>query len=226
MNYIKDSTLPDCVVCKNSRVLPYADGVVQCGCTKRGRPLMRFLDTTVGQANTDVRLGSITPMDDPQVRSIEKMRSFVKWWDYGKSGLYLWSKSSGNGKTLLASATMNEMKMPSQAIEASVLWDALRSCYESGESQKRYLNVAMYTPALLLDDLGMGSTDKSDEWLTDILNARMSRGLLTIITSNFHPSQLPKASDRLVSRLQAHTHPMNLTAETDYRVQLSRSISK
>lgn len=222
MNYIKNSTLPDCPVCKNTRVLSYPDGVVQCQCAKRGRNLLRFLETTVGLAYEKTKLSQIVPMDDSQIGSIEALKRFAGWWEPNKSGLYLWSKSTGNGKTMLGAGVLNEMKITSQAIEASVLWDALRSCYDSDEPQKRYLNVVMYTPALLLDDLGMGNTDKSDEWLTDILNARMSRGLLTIITSNYHPTQLPKASARLISRLQAHTHPMNLSNDKDYRVQIAR----
>lgn len=223
-NFIKDAQLPDCTLCKNSRVLVYGDSVAQCGCARRGKPLMRFLETTVGMEFSDTNFHTITPMDDLQAKSLKRLSDFIKWWEPSKAGLYLWSASTGNGKTMLAAGVINELKLASQAIEASVLWDALRSCYDSGEPQKRYLNVAMYTPALLLDDLGMGNTEKADEWLTDILNARIARGLLTIITSNIHPSNLPKASQRAISRIMAHTHPLRLVSETDWRVKLSHHL--
>jgi len=163
---------------------------------------------------------TLTGKDEAQMQLLAHAERFVKWWEAGKKGLYLWSKHTGNGKSLVASAIINKIGEPSQAIEASVLWDALRSCYDSNESQLRYLRVASYVPALLLDDLGMGNSEKSDEWLTDILNARIEKGLLTIITSNLHPSELKNVSDRCVSRLTAHAHPLEVKNKTDWRVNL------
>lgn len=219
--FIPDSPLPECTVCRNTRVLMFNDTAYQCRCVSRGIPLLKTLDTNIGRMYTNVVLDTLTAMDDEQARLLNYAERFVNWWEPSRKGLYLWSKNTGNGKSLIASAILNKIGAPSQAIEASVLWDAMRSTYESEESIKRYLNVAMYTPALLLDDLGMGNTEKADEWLTDILNARITRGLLTIITSNLHPSQLPKASERAISRILAHTHPLHVKNETDWRVQLS-----
>jgi DNA replication protein DnaC len=78
----------------------------------------------------------------------------------------------------------------------------------------------------MLDDLGMGNTEKSDEWLTDILNARIEKGLLTIITSNLHPTQLKNASDRCISRIMSHTHPLEVKNVTDWRVKLKPYMSE
>lgn len=219
-HFIKDSTLPDCRYCKNTRIIHGGDSVYQCQCSRRGVPLMRFFDTTIGRMYYGANLNAITPMDAQQEQLIGHAQRFVNWYESGKKGLYLWSKQAGNGKSLIASAIINAIGLPSQAIEASQLWDALRSCYDSDEPQARYMNVAMYVPALLLDDLGMGHTDKSDEWLTDILNARIEKGLLTIITSNLHPTQLKNASDRCMSRIMSHTHPLEVRNATDWRVKL------
>lgn len=221
MRYIQDAPLPDCSVCRNTRILVFDDRAFQCHCVKTGLPLLKSLDTTIGRMYTNVVLDTLTPMDDSQQKLLHMAERFVATWSKGRKGLYLWSENTGNGKSLIASAIVNKIGLPSQAIEASVLWDAMRSTYDSDEPIKRYLNVAMHTPSLLLDDLGMGQTDKADEWLTDILNARMTAGALTIITSNLHPSSLPKASARAVSRIMAHCHPIQVKNETDWRVKLS-----
>jgi len=219
-HYIKDSVLPECTYCKNTRIRVFDENIYQCPCTKRGTPLLRFLDTTVGRMYHSANLDTLTGMDDAQVQLLDHANRFVKWWENGKKGLYLWSPNTGNGKSLIGSAIMNKIGLSSQAIEASILWDALRSCYDSDEPQARYIKVASYVPALLLDDLGMGNTEKSDEWLTDILNARIEKGLLTIITSNLHPTKLKNVSDRCASRLMAHTHPLEVKNKTDWRVAL------
>jgi DNA replication protein DnaC len=219
-HYLKDATLPDCPLCRNTRIKTALGVAYQCPCTKRGTPLLRFLDTTIGRMYHSANLDTLTGMDDEQNALLKHAERFVKWWEPHKKGLYLWSSNTGNGKSLIASAMMNKIDLPSQAIEASVLWDAMRSCYDSNEPQQRYMNVASYVPALLLDDLGMGSTEKSDEWLTDILNARIEKGLLTIITSNIHPSKIKAVSDRCVSRLLAHTHPLQVKNTRDWRVAL------
>lgn len=224
--YIKDSALPDCYHCKNTRILHGGESVYQCQCSKKGVPLMRFLDTTIGRMYHGASLGALVPMDAPQTQLIGHAKRFVEWYGSGKKGLYLWSKQAGNGKSLVASAIVNAIGLPSQAIEASQLWDALRSCYDSNEPQARYMNVVMYVPALMLDDLGMGNTEKSDEWLTDILNARIEKGLLTIITSNLHPTQLKNASDRCISRIMSHTHPLEVKNVTDWRVKLKPYMSE
>ena len=222
--YIPDSMLPDCPYCRNTRALVVGDYAVQCRCVTRGTPLLRFLDTTIGKMYTTASLDVLTPMDDDQATMLGYAERFIKWWSKGQKGLYLWSAQTGNGKSLIASAILNKIGLPSQAIEASVLWDAMRSTYESEESLKRYFNAIAYVPALLLDDLGMSNTEKTDEWLTDILNARIERGALTIITSNLHPSELKKASPRAISRLMAHCHPINTKSGTDWRVRLSEKM--
>lgn len=224
-HYIKDSILPDCPFCRNKRIRVFEEQVYQCPCTRKGTPLLRFLDTTVGRMYHSATLDTLTGMDDAQNELLEHAQRFVKWWDTGKKGLYLWSPNTGNGKSLIGSAMVNAINRPSQAIEASILWDALRSCYDSDEPQQRYLNVACYVPALFLDDLGMGGTEKTDEWLTDILNARIEKGLLTIITSNVHPTKLKAVSDRCVSRLLAHCHPLEVKNTKDWRVALKPYMS-
>ena len=222
--FIPDAELPKCTVCRNTRVLVFNNNAYQCRCVIRGVPLMKTLDTSIGRMYSGISLNTLTAMDDEQQKLLNYAERFVNWWDAGRKGLYLWSENTGNGKSLVAGAILNKIGLPSQAIEASVLWDAMRSTYESEESIKRYMNVACFTPALLLDDLGMSNTEKADEWLTDILNARIARGLLTIITSNMHPSSIPKASARAISRIMAHTHPIHVKNVTDWRVNLSKGV--
>ena len=219
-HYIKDAQLPDCTLCKNTRVKMVGEVAYRCPCTKRGTPLLRFLDTTVGRMYHSANLDTLTGLDDHQTKLLQHADKFVKWWEPSRKGLYLWSENTGNGKSLIAAAILNKIGLPSQAIEASVLWDAMRSCYDSDEPQQRYMNVASFVPALLLDDLGMGSSEKTDEWLTDILNARIEKGLLTIITSNLHPSKIKAVSDRCLSRILAHTHPLQVKNTRDWRVAL------
>jgi len=222
--YISDAPLPDCTVCRNVRFVMIGENCVQCRCITRGTPLLKFLNTTIGKFYTTANIDTLTAMDDEQAKMLGYAERFINWWEPHKKGLYLWSIQTGNGKSLISAGILNKLALPSQAIEASILWDAMRSTYDSDESLKRYFNAIAYVPALLLDDLGMSNTEKTDEWLTDILNARIERGALTIVTSNLHPSELKKASPRAVSRLMAHCHPINIKSKIDWRVSLSEKM--
>jgi DNA replication protein DnaC len=218
--FLKDAKLNDCSLCANSRVVADAEGFRACSCVKVGRALQCKFETVVAQQYEDVKLSQIRAMSEDQKKLLNIANRFVAHWQSSdaSSGLYLYSKNPGSGKTLVACAIANELALASQAIEANVYFNALRSCYDSSEPQSRYVNAIASVPVLVLDDLGVGMTDKSDEWLLDVLNARTMRKLCTIITSNHAPDELPKLEARTLSRLASHCHPIKVPDATDFRI--------
>ena len=111
-HFIKDSALPDCRYCKNTRIIHGGDLVYQCQCSRKGVPLMRFFDTTIGRMYHGANLNAMTPMDAQQEQLIGHAQRFVNWYESGKKGLYLWSKQAGNDKSLIASAIINAIGLP------------------------------------------------------------------------------------------------------------------
>lgn len=73
------------------------------------------------------------------------------------------------------------------------------------------------TRRLILDDVGMGGSGSSWEWgeLEEIINYRYREGLLTVVTTNLDPKDLP---DRIVSRFRdAIESRIVLNSASDYR---------
>jgi len=76
-----------------------------------------------------------------------------------------------------------------------------------------------YARALLIDDVGMGSTGTAFEYsqLEEIIDVRYSRRLLTLMATNKHLDELP---DRVVSRLRdPDVSIVVLNSAKDYRIR-------
>lgn len=221
--YLQDSTMPDCPKCGNTRVfvLPGDDGARPCPCTAKRMPLQAHFSTVVGRQYASTEIGALIAQNEGQAEMLRRAMRFVSRWKPGSPGIYFHSARTGTGKTLIAAGIANAIPRHSQAIEANTMWNALRSCYDSDEPQSRYMNAFCHVPTLLIDDLGVGNTDKSDEWLLDILNARIERGLLTIVTANHMPTEIPNIAPRTASRLAAHCFPVAFDESKDLRVSMA-----
>lgn len=148
----------------------------------------------------------------PDIEYIKKIRSyfysfwqdFDKWCKEGK-GLYLWSKTSGSGKTFIACCISKSVMMrhdiKMRFITAPDYFALLaeRMKQERGDFDKT--QVYRTCTLLVLDDLG---TTPNKEWyemeLFKLIDARMSNGLITIFTSNI-PMTSMKCNDRIIDRI-------------------------
>lgn len=119
-------------------------------------------------------------------------------------GLYLYSRTSGTGKTRLACSLLNSLMLRDHVdgrfLSMPSYKQELKKTIDRPETAER-LQMFSDADVLVLDELGFG---RSSEWFEEnlfgLIEHRMQRGLLTMATSNLGMNELPY-SDRLVSRL-------------------------
>lgn len=139
----------------------------------------------------------------------------------GKSLLFYGDK--GCGKTKLAAIVANELTKSGQAVLFSTvpeLLDDIRESYNNEHKSTQEVTRSLKTAeVLIMDDLG---TERMTAWTSEqlylIINARYSKQLPTIITTNYEPRTLlkrlavtdksgriidPVPAERLISRLNA-----------------------
>lgn len=122
-------------------------------------------------------------------------------------GLFIWSKTKGTGKTMLASILLNEAVMrymtPSKFITVYDYLDMVAESWKnkSGDISTRLKSIEN-APLLVLDDIGIQSVDKmANDKLFKLIDKRYSKRLVTIYTSNKEIANLG-LDDRITSRIE------------------------
>ena len=154
---------------------------------------------------------------------LEYRQNIVENVEEGKN-LYLFSKTTGNGKTSWATKIINEFirkKVFSINITNLVyyvntpdLLEELRLGYETGE-YKNIMEKVKTAKLVLFDDIG---AEKSNAWVRErlytIINYRISEGLSTIYTSNLSIEELQiNLGIRVGSRLRENTTIIELVGK-------------
>lgn len=138
--------------------------------------------------------------------------NFDKCQKAGK-GLYIFSKTKGSGKTLLASCLLNKLidtrPINAKFITALDLIELTKKGFKH-ESCNEEVDSIFNTRLLVLDDLGV---QMNREWTETVLyrlvNHRKVNKLVTIFTSNIPVNEL-KIDDRISDRIFEITVPLNL----------------
>lgn len=130
--------------------------------------------------------------------------NFEKWQNSGK-GLYLWSKTSGSGKTYLASCIARSLILKYGLKVKFVTVPDYISCvgdsYKRERGERDKSEIFRSCQLLILDDLGSQiSRDWQSQELFRLINKRMSEGLVTFYTSNLSPENL-NLDDRTINRI-------------------------
>lgn len=153
---------------------------------------------------------------------------FEKWQKENK-GLYLWSSTSGSGKTFLASCLARslmiryniQMRFISVPDYFALLSERMKAERGEYDKTKQYLTCEL----LVLDDIG---TSPPKEWyemqLFKLIDYRMCNGLLTIFTSNNRVEDL-KCTDRLIDRICKGAFPIRFP-EQPIRREQSNELNK
>ena len=130
-------------------------------------------------------------------------------------GLFIWSKTKGTGKTMLACVILNEAVMrhmtPARFITVYDYLDMVAESWKdkTGDISARLRDIEN-TPLLVLDDIGVQSVDKlTNEKLFRLIDKRYSKKLVTIYTSN---KKIPDLGldDRITSRISAKSYVVHL----------------
>lgn len=169
----------------------------------------------------------------PLIPGREDMDAFIELNDFMKDivnhvgagdGLYLWSGTTGNGKTSWACKIMSyyfrkiiwDTGLENEGLYLNVptFLEDLRQYYHTNDPEfEEVIEMAKYCKLLVMDDIG---AERSSEWveerLLQIITYRDMQGLTTIYTSNLSPEDLVrKVGDRVGSRILGVGRVIQLT---------------
>ena len=192
-----------------------ATSETECPCwpvRQRVERINRLLDrsgvdqrgTTFADVKTSVGSRKLTETERAKNAAI----SYVEHND-ARSGMYLYG-TTGNGKTYLASALLNELIIQTARPGLFVnvpqqLFLRLRQTYEDNraETEMQVLNQLTRIPFLVLDDLGVErNTTWESEVLYNLIDARYRKRRSLIVTSNLPLDEFkPLSRGRIASRI-------------------------
>lgn len=148
------------------------------------------------------------------------VRSFIEQfevWENKNTGLYIYSKTKGSGKTFLASCICNELMnkkaIRTRFVKAIELIDiALSGDKDANDEYKRNpMKLLHECKFLVIDDLGQGNVDSKFfyETLLKLLDYRMNNSRMTMITSNYAIQELP-LGEAITDRINKLCMPFHL----------------
>lgn len=128
-------------------------------------------------------------------------------------GIYIYSKTKGSGKSMLASCLVQEL-IDSRPINAKFITtldfiELTKKGFTDSESREE-IDKIFNARVLVLDDLGVEMKKEfTDTVLYRLINERMSKKMVTIFTSNISIDKL-KIDERTADRIFKMTIPLNL----------------
>ena len=162
--------------------------------------------------------------DIPAFESLNAYKDTVLEKVEAGEGLYIWGKSTGNGKTSWACKVMGHYFRKiafSTGLENEGLYiflptflEDLRDNYDSKDSDfEQVLSMVKGCKLLIIDDIG---AERVTEWVRErmvsIINTRVSNSLATIYTSNLSPDELKaEMGDRISSRVLGSSQVVEIT---------------
>lgn len=223
MNYAMHST-KICPICNNTGwILEPDEGqgtVVECKCgiMQRKREGNRLSFANIPESFKDLRLEDfdthIYNATESQNKAEVAIRC-IKYWLNGfedlkerGTGLYMYSKTKGSGKTMVAAIVANELLLKGCQVkfctslqilnEIKDTWDM-----QSSKSERKLLDFLSTSEILIIDDFGTEQSDKPwiNERFYQIINNRYIEKKVTIFTSN-ERLDLLKYDDRITNRIK------------------------
>lgn len=137
----------------------------------------------------------------------DAIRYITAFSEYEKlgTGLYIWSREKGSGKSRLASTISNELTrkgIRNKFASASGILSEIQATWdEKGTSESKIFEKYIAPRLLIIDDLGAKA---GQQWINDkffyLIDERYSNNKPTIITSNYEADKLPfdgRITDRI-----------------------------
>lgn len=161
-----------------------------------------YHDADLGKFNFDIYQRDVSKLRD---LCINFLNHFEKWEMAGK-GLYLWSKTSGSGKTFLAcclaKSVMMKYDLQMRFITAPDYISIVGDSYKRDRGEEDLSQIYRECRILVLDDIG---AQANKEWqrqeIFRLVNKRMEDGNITIYTSNMSTDALnvdARTRDRII----------------------------
>lgn len=130
-------------------------------------------------------------------------------------GLYIYSKTKGSGKTMLACCILNELaKRYHGSIKFINALDFVEITKKSFKGDQQEVDALYQAAVLVIDDIGVQLTKEwTDTVFYRLINDRYVNRRPTIYTSNV-PSDKLKMDDRVVDRIESTTYLVGLPDES------------
>lgn len=143
-------------------------------------------------------------LDNIKKIALSLVDNFEKWQNSGK-GLYLWSKTSGSGKSYLASCIARSLVLKYglqvRFITCPDYVSAVGDSYKRERGEQDKSEIFRSCQLLILDDIGSQiGKDWQQQECFRLVNKRLSEGLVTFYTSNMAPENL-NLDDRTINRI-------------------------
>ena len=164
------------------------------------------------------------PADVPAFEALNDYKETILTHIEAGEGLYIWSKSTGSGKTSWACKIMSHyfrkiafntgLENEGLFIYLPTFLEDLRNYYDTKDPDfEEVLEMLKKCKLLIIDDIG---SEKFTEWvrerLVSIINTRVSNGLTTLYTSNLSPEELKaELGDRISSRILGSSGVIEIT---------------
>ena len=164
------------------------------------------------------------PADVPAFEALNDYKEKVLTHIEDGEGLYIWSKSTGSGKTSWACKIMSHyfrkiafntgLENEGLFIYLPTFLEDLRNYYDTKDPEfEEVLEMLKKCKLLIIDDIG---SEKFTEWvrerLVSIINTRVSNELTTLYTSNLSPEELKaELGDRISSRILGSSSVIEIT---------------
>lgn len=138
----------------------------------------------------------------------------IHFQDYRREGrgLFIFSKTKGSGKTMLACCLANEvMSRYDTSVKFITVPEYIELITEKNEAAQECKNSLKECGILILDDIG--AENSKQEWISSalfrLIDYRDKNILPTIYTSNYEMDALPE-DERTVDRIIGHSVPLKM----------------
>lgn len=153
------------------------------------------------------------------------VNAFVTEFDSFRSegrGLYIYSRTRGTGKTMLACCTANEiLKKYDTTVKFVSVPDYIEFVKEKDESSRKKINSIMDAGLLILDDVGAQVENR--EWISTalfrLIDRRYTNHYPTVFTSNVCMEEL-RTDEHISDRIYAVSVPV-IMPEVSVRKQIA-----
>lgn len=130
-------------------------------------------------------------------------------------GLYIYSQTTGSGKTRLALSIANDIMRHYQTAIRFVttigLLNEIKGKMDEDKGPNQLIELLKAVPVLVLDDIGAEApTQWASELFFDLINERMVRRKVTIFTSNREIAHISTGGERVRERIKRVTYPVSL----------------
>ncbi|WP_342540367.1 ATP-binding protein [Heyndrickxia sp. FSL K6-6286] len=181
-------------------------------------------DCTVKEFRTDIYRVEENRMKAEFAKRVasEFTENFHEFKDHGK-GLYLYSKTTGSGKSRLAVSIANDIirrfDINVLYISSANMLNELKNTFDN-KNGIRELDISNYygnVEVLIIDDFGVEkASDWSESIFTQILEERMNNKKVTILTSNLSVEELSGKypAGRIQGRIEKITFPLAMPEES------------